>query len=144
MTRTRKETLYVTSVDWKEILFFFSTWRREEKKDCLRHLWIQSLRQKRLEKSQTKCSQCWKGKIFLECQPCHSPVMVFCYCRATYPGFSQCSIWIVLVFLSPTITLNIYGARMEKWIMWTSIHEQNQCIPNSYAPQILRIMFFQI
>ena len=38
---------------------------------------------------------------FLEWQPCHSPVMVFCSSRAIYLGFFQCPLWVKLVFLSP-------------------------------------------
>ena len=39
--------------------------------------------------------------FFLEWQPCHSPVMVFCSSRGIYLGFSQCQLWGRLVFLSP-------------------------------------------
>ena len=38
---------------------------------------------------------------FLEWQPCNSPLMVFYLFRAIYLGFSQCSIWIMPVFLCP-------------------------------------------
>ena len=38
---------------------------------------------------------------FLEWQPCHFPVMVFCSSRAIYLGFFQCPLWGKLVFLSP-------------------------------------------
>ena len=39
--------------------------------------------------------------LFLEWQPCHSPVMEFCSSRAIYPWFFKCSLWDRLVFLSP-------------------------------------------
>ena len=38
---------------------------------------------------------------FLEWQPFHSHVMVFCTSRGIYLGFSQCQLWGRLVFLSP-------------------------------------------
>ena len=38
---------------------------------------------------------------FLEWQPCNSPLMVFYLFRAIYLGFSQCSLWIMPVFLCP-------------------------------------------
>ena len=38
---------------------------------------------------------------FLEWQPCHSPVILFCSSRWIYQGFSQRQLWGTLVFLSP-------------------------------------------
>ena len=37
---------------------------------------------------------------FLELQSCYFPVIVFCLYRALYLGFSQSSLWFMLVFLS--------------------------------------------
>ena len=38
---------------------------------------------------------------FFKWQPCYSSVMVFWLSRGIYQAFSQCSRWIMLVFLSP-------------------------------------------
>ena len=63
---------------------------------------------------------------FLEWQPCHFPVKVFCSSRAIYLGFFQRPLWGRLVFLSPIS--NYFKIELEMAQLYDLTHNLTEII----------------